>query len=186
MKNLFLLTCAVLLITSCPIAQKYYTKTAKVDFDATAKSSPEKIIGINRTGTCVIDSKSGNMQFVVLMKGFEFERALMEEHFNENYVESNKYPKAEFKGDLKEIDKVNFLKDGRYTVKIKGKLSIHGESNEIETTAIINVAKGKINTTADFNIKLSDYKISIPGLVADKVAKTAQINISCSLELLKN
>ncbi len=186
MKNLFLSACAMLLITSCPFAQKYYTKTAKIDFDATAPSSPEKIIGTNRSGTCVIDSKNGNMQFVVLMKGFEFERALMEEHFNENYVESNNYPKAEFKGDLKDIDKVNFSKDGTYTVKIKGKLTMHGESNEIETTAKISVTNGKVSATADFNVKLSDYKISIPGLVADKVAKTAQINISCSLELLKS
>ena len=119
------------------------------------------------------------------MKGFAFERALMEEHFNENYVESAKYPKAEFKGELKNIDKVDFTKDGTHTVKVKGKLTMHGVSNEIETDAKIIIQGGKIKATADFNVLLSDYRISIPGLVADKIAKTAKIGVAGSLELLK-
>jgi polyisoprenoid-binding protein YceI len=120
------------------------------------------------------------------MKGFAFEKALMEEHFNENYVESSKFPKAEFKGEIKNSDKVDFTKDGTYTVKIKGKLTMHGESNDVETEAKIIIQNGKINAKADFNVLLSDYKVSIPGLVADKVSKTAKISVSCSLELLKS
>ena len=167
-------------------AQKYYTKSGQINFDATSPSSPEKIEGVNRSATCVVDIKTGNMQFAVLMKGFAFERALMEEHFNENYVESHKYPKAEFKGEIKNSDKIDFSKDGTYSVKVKGKLTMHGESNEVETDARITIQGGKIKAVADFNVKLADYKVSIPGLVADKVSKNAKINVSCSLELLKS
>lgn len=185
MKNLSAILLA-LLITTTGFTQKYYTKNAQISFDATSSSSPERIEGINRSATCVVDVKSGNMQFAALMKGFAFERALMEEHFNENYVESEKYPKAEFKGEIKNSDKVDFTKDGTYSVKVKGKLTMHGVSNDVETDAKIVIQSGKIKATADFNVLLSDYKISIPGLVADKVSKTAKISVSCSLELLKS
>ena len=133
MKNLLLLLCATALLATSSYGQKYFTKNGKINFDATSASSPEKIEGVNRTVTCVVDTKTGNIQFAVLMKGFEFERALMEEHFNENYVESDKFPKAEFKGTIDNNDKVNYTKDGTYTVKVKGKLTMHGETKDVET-----------------------------------------------------
>jgi len=184
MKNLLIIAIAVLVATT-GFSQRYYTKNGQINFDATSPSSPEKIEGVNRSATCVVDAKTGNMQFAALMKGFAFERALMEEHFNENYVESDKFPKAEFKGELKDIDKVDFTKDGTHTVKVKGKLTMHGESKEIETDAKINIQNGKIKATTELKVLLSDYKVSIPGLVADKVSKTAKISIACSLEPLK-
>jgi polyisoprenoid-binding protein YceI len=186
MKNLLLLAFASFIFSGTTFGQKYFTKSGKINFDATSPTSPERIEGVNRTATCVIDTKTGNMQFAVLMKGFEFERALMEEHFNENYVESNKYPRAEFKGEIKQNDGVNYSKDGTYTVKVKGKLTLHGESNDVETDAKIIVQNGKISAMADFSVKLEDFKISIPGLVADKVSKIAKITVSCSLEPLKS
>ncbi len=186
MKSLLLFAVAVFIISGTSMAQKYYTKNGKINFDATAPTSPEKIEGVNRTATCVIDSKSGNMQFAVLMKGFEFERALMEEHFNENYIESHKYPKAEFKGEIKQNDAVNYSKDGTYPVKIKGKLTLHGESKDIETEAKIIIQNGKISAMAEFSVKLDDFKVSIPGIVADKVSKVAKISVSCSLEPFKS
>lgn len=175
-----------LCIAGTSSGQKYYTKSGQISFDATSSSSPEKIEGVNRSAICVVDSKTGNLQLAVLMKGFAFERALMEEHFNENYVESTKYPKAEFKGEIKDISKVDFTKDGTYTVKVKGQLSLHGVSNEVEAEGKIKVQGGKISAQTEFSVKLSDYKVSVPGLVADKVAKVAKINVTCSLEILKS
>jgi polyisoprenoid-binding protein YceI len=165
--------------------QKFYTKSGNINFDATTTSSPEKIEGVNRTVTCVLDTKTGNVQFAVLMKGFEFERALMQEHFNENYIESDKFPKAEFKGLIADNEKVNYAKDGTYAVKVKGKLTMHGETRDVETDGKITIQGGKISAFAGFNVELSDFKISIPGLVADKVSKTAKINVTCSLDPLK-
>jgi polyisoprenoid-binding protein YceI len=166
-------------------SQKYFTKIGKINFDATSASSPEKIEGVNRTVTCVVDVKTGNIQFSVLMKGFEFERALMEEHFNENYVESDKFPKAEFKGIIVNNDQVTYSKDGTYPARVKGKLTLHGETKDVETEGKLVIQNGKIGAAAEFNVLLGDFKISIPGLVADKVSKTAKIMVTCSLELLK-
>lgn len=185
MKKKFLMIAVAVLIGSSSFGQKYFTKTGKINFDATTASSPEKIEGVNRTATCVVDTRTGNMQFALLMKGFEFERALMEEHFNENYVESHKFPKAEFKGAISNNEAVNYSKDGTYTIKVKGKLTMHGETKDVETDGKLVIQNGKITATADFNVLLADFKVSIPGLVADKVAKTAKISVTCSLEPLK-
>lgn len=184
MKKLFVTTLAVITASLC-FGQKYFTKSGKINFDATSPSSPEKVEAMNRSAICVIDSKTGAIQFTMLMKGFEFERALMEEHFNENYVESNKFPKAEFKGKIKDNDDINYAKDGTYKVKVKGDIIIHGETKEVEAEGKLVVQNGKISAEAEFTVKLSDFKISIPGLVADKVSKTARITVSCSLEPLK-
>lgn len=186
MKNLFLLISFFVLSTGILSAQRFFTKSGTIGFDATSSTSPEKIEGMNRSATCVVDTKSGAIQFAVLMKGFAFERALMEEHFNENYVESHKFPKAEFKGKIKDIEGIDFSRDATHTVKVKGDLTMHGKTEEVETTGKLVIQGGKINAMADFTVKLSDFNISIPGLVADKVSKSARISVSCSLEPLKN
>ncbi len=187
MKNKLIAAAAFLLVSGLTAsAQKYFTKSGKINFDATSPASPERVEAVNRTATCVIDIQSGAMQFAVLMKGFEFERALMQEHFNENYIESNKYPKAEFRGAISDNTAVNYGKDGSYPVKVKGQLTIHGETKEVETPGKLQVQGGKINAMADFNVLLADFRISIPGLVADKVGKTAKISVACQLEPLKN
>jgi polyisoprenoid-binding protein YceI len=179
-------TIAFLLIVFYSNGQdKYFTKSGKIIFSATAPSSPESIDGVNKSITCVLDVKTGSIQFGLLMKGFEFERALMQEHFNENYVESDKFPKADFKGTIINNAAVNYTKDGNYPIRVKGKLSIHGELKEIETEGKLLVKDGKINAFADFPVVLSDFKIAIPALVADKVSTTAKINVNCVLEPLK-
>jgi polyisoprenoid-binding protein YceI len=181
------ITTFLILIICCNVnaQEKIFTKTGKIVFDATVPSSPEKIEGTNKTVTCVIDIKSGAIQFAVLMKGFLFERALMEEHFNENYVESSKFPKTEFKGAITNNATVNYTKDGVYNVKVKGKLTMHGETKEVETDGKISVKAGKIYAAAAISVLLEDYKITVPTLVADKVAKRATINVDCVLEPLK-
>ena len=173
------------IIASTSFGQKYFTKNGKINFDATSPNSPEKVEGVNRTVTCVVDTKTGNIQFAALIKGFEFEKALMQEHFNENYVESDKFPKAEFKGLIDANDGVSFSNDGTYVVKVAGKLTIHGVTRDVETQGKMVVQNGRINAFADFNISLSDYNISIPALVADKVSKSARITVACQLELFK-
>ena len=96
MKKSIILSGLILLAAGVASSQKFYTKSGKINFDATSPSSPERVEGINRTATCVVDVTNGAIQFAVLMKGFAFERALMEEHFNENYMESHKFPKSLF------------------------------------------------------------------------------------------
>jgi polyisoprenoid-binding protein YceI len=119
------------------------------------------------------------------MKGFEFEKALMQEHFNDNYVESNKYPKAEFKGSVTNNSAINYAKDGTYPARVKGKLTIHGVTRDVETNGTIKVNGGKIDASSVFNILLSDYKVSIPAVVKDKISNNIRISVDCKLEPLK-
>ncbi|MDP2336334.1 MAG: YceI family protein, partial [Bacteroidota bacterium] len=129
-----ILVAITLFISSVIFAQdKYFTKNGTITFDASSPASPDKIAAINKSVTCVLDSKTGNVQFGVLMKGFEFERALMREHFHENYLESDKYPKAVFKGQISNAAQDTYSKNGTYEVSVKGQMVLHGETKEVET-----------------------------------------------------
>ncbi|MFM9909391.1 MAG: YceI family protein [Chitinophagaceae bacterium] len=163
---------------------RFFTKSGVIRFYS--KAPLESIEAVNKSGTCVLDTKSGLVQFSILMRGFEFKKALMQEHFNENYVESNKFPKAEFKGQVLNNPTINYGKEGSYIANVKGRLSIHGETKEIETKGTVLITGGKITINADFNILLSDYKIEIPSLVKDKVSNSVKISTSCPLDILKS
>jgi hypothetical protein len=95
--------------------QRFFTKSGNISF---AAGSGEDIDGVNKATTSVFDASTGRIEFAVLVKGFEFKRALMQEHFNENYMESEKYPKSIFKGTISNINNVNFKKDGLYPVTV--------------------------------------------------------------------
>lgn len=185
MKKMFFISAMILFVTGLQAQDKFYTKNGRVVFDATVSASPEKIEGINKTSACVLDTKTGNLQFVVLMKSFEFERALMQEHFNENYVESDKYPKTEFKGQITNNATVAYSKEGIYPVKVTGKLTMHGVTKDIQADGKLIIKNGKISVASNFKAPLADYGVAIPSLVADKVAKTASIEVDCTLEPLK-
>ncbi|MFL5742626.1 MAG: YceI family protein [Flavisolibacter sp.] len=177
--SLILLFCASLAFSQ----DKYFTKTGKINFFS--KASLEDIEAKNNTVTAVLDSKSGAIQFAAMMKSFEFEKELMQQHFNENYVESDKFPKGEFRGVITNNNEINYSKDGSYTARVKGKMTIHGITKDIETTGTIKVDGGKVNANSVFNILLSDYKIKIPAVVKDKVSNSIKISVDCKLEPLK-
>lgn len=185
MKKSLTLMLTLVMGTALTFAQnKFYTKTGKINF--LSKAPVEDIEAKNKTVTAVIDAKSGAMQFAVQMKGFEFEKKTMQKHFNENYVESDKFPKAEFKGTISNNSNINYKKDGTYTAKVKGKLTIHGVTKDVESTGILKVNGGKIDATSTFNVLLSDYNINVPSVVKDKVSSTIKITVDCTLEPLKS
>jgi polyisoprenoid-binding protein YceI len=105
------------------------------------------------------------MVFQALIKSFHFDRALMEEHFNENYMESDKFPKSVFKGKISNLKNVDFSKNGTYNVTVEGDLTIHDVTNKISTQGTIEVVSGGINANSKFKIVPEDYKITIPGVV---------------------
>jgi hypothetical protein len=175
---------AMLMLSISAICQeKYFTKTGKIEFFS--KSSMEDIEAKNKSVAAILDTKSGALQFSVLMKGFEFEKALMQEHFNENYVESDKFPKAEFKGSISNNADINYSKDGSYPVTVAGQLTMHGVTRSVQTTGQVKIDGGKIDASSSFNIKLSDYQIKIPAVVKDKVSNNIKISVDCKLEPLK-
>ena len=157
---------------------RYFTRSGKVYFLSDAPL--EKIDAKNSQATSVFDATSGQFEFALLMKAFEFEKALMMEHFHENYVESDKYPKAVFKGVISNIGKVDCGKDGTYPVLYKGTLMMHGVTKEMEGKGVFTVKEGKIIAHSDFVILLSDYKIEIPSLVKDKVSNEVKIVVDAN------
>ena len=172
-------------ITASITAQNFFTRDGKVKFDATSAGSPEKIEALSKTGSCVVDAATGKMQWAVLLKGFLFEKALMQEHFNENYVESGKFPKATFSGQITNLSEVNLAKDGTYNAVVTGKMTLHGVTKDITTNGALTVADGKIKLNAGFALLLADYEIAIPSLVSDKIAKEAKILIDATLAPMK-
>jgi len=160
----------------------YMTKTGKVSFYSRAKS-PEKVEADNNEVSSVLNTQTGDMVFAILVKSFHFERALMEEHFNENYVESSKYPKSTFKGSITNISTVNFSKDGTYPVTVEGDLTLHGVTKKVSSKGSVTVKAGKISAYSKFEIKLKDFNVSIPSLVADKISEEIDITVDCKYEL---
>ncbi|MEY3194199.1 MAG: hypothetical protein RIQ78_296, partial [Bacteroidota bacterium] len=185
MKKQILVILVFVAIVATGSAQNYFTRDGKVKFDATAASSPEKIEGLSKTGSCVVDVATGKMQWAVLVKGIQFEKALMEEHFNENYMESSKYPKATFSGQITNLNEVNFGKDGTYNAVVTGKMTVHGVTKDMTANGALTVVGGTLKLNAGFSLLLSDYAVDIPSLVSDKIAKEAKILIDATLAPLK-
>ena len=183
MKKLILLCAAFLALAAPSIAQKFFTRDAKIQFNSDAPM--EKIEAVNKSGTAVLDTQTGKMEWKVLIKNFIFEKALMQEHFNENYLESSKFPGATFKGAITDLSSVNFGKDGAYKVKAKGTMEIHGVKKEVEVPGTIMVKGSAISIKSNFIAAVADYNIDIPGVVRDKIAKEITVTVDAALNPMK-
>jgi polyisoprenoid-binding protein YceI len=156
--------------------ERVFTKAGNIIFYS--KTPMENIEAANKSAVSVLDKTTGNIEFSLLMKAFEFEKALMQEHFNENYVESDKFPKANFKGRITDISKVDFKKDGNYTVTIAGDLTLHGATKTVTVAGNIVISNGIVSASSSFDVQPEDFKISIPSLVKDKIAKSVKIIVN--------
>jgi hypothetical protein len=175
MKTSSLLLALVFASLSC-FGQKYMTRTGKVSFFS---STPmENIEAVNNEVASALDASNGSFAFQVLIKSFRFEKSLMQEHFNENYMESDLYPKAEFKGKLVNPSAVNFAKDGKYEVSGTGQMTIHGVTKTITVPATVTVEGKNVTVVSKFKVKPSDYGIKIPSVVAGKVASEIEVTVS--------
>ncbi len=161
-------------------AQKYYTKNGKVSFFS--KATLENIKADNNQVTSTLNTQNGELLFSLLTNAFHFEKALMEEHFNDDYMESAKYPRSTFKGAITNISAVTADKDGTYNVTVTGDLTIHGITKNISTTGTITVSGGKLTASSVFTVKLKDYNISIPSAVRNNIAESVQLTVSCNYE----
>jgi polyisoprenoid-binding protein YceI len=182
MKNTLLIV--LLFVSMSAVAQKrYFTKNGLVSF--TAGTALEDIDAVNKAASSVFDASTGQIEYAVLIRGFEFRRALMQDHFNENYLESDKYPKSVFKGNILNPEKINFNKDGVYPVTVKGVLEIHGVKKEISTSGTMKVSGEMVDCTATFPVQLSHFDIKVPTIVKDKISQEVNIKVSCNYRLLK-
>jgi hypothetical protein len=184
MKNKILFTlCLILLLSVSQAQDKFYSKNAKVNFYS--ETPLEDIEAKNKSAVAVLDSKSGAIQFSVLIKGFEFKNEEMQEHFNDDFMESDKFPRSEFKGQIVNNVSVNYKKHGTYNVQVKGMLTIHGIAKEVVSNGTVKVDNDGLKANSSFNITLADYGIKISKLVGDKIAKTINITVDTKLDPLK-
>ncbi len=164
-------------------AQKYFTKDGSIRFYSDAKV--EKIEATNNKATCVLDASTGQLEWSVLQMGFVFESAFMQEHYNETYMESAKFPKATFKGNVENMSSVNLQKDGTYKVKVTGELAMHGVTKKMSVDGTFVVAGGKITSTSKFFVKPSDHGIVIPGDKAESISNNIEVTVNANLTELK-
>jgi polyisoprenoid-binding protein YceI len=143
----------------------------------------EDIKALNKTTSGVIDTETNKFSFKVKIKDFVFPSSLMQEHFNENYMESEKFPHSTFKGNIK--GDYNLLKDGNYPVVAIGELNIHGVNKQVEIPSIIQVSNNKATFSSEFKIALKDYNIEIPTMVFQKIAEIIDVKISGELVKLE-
>jgi hypothetical protein len=162
-------------------AQKSFsTSTAQVKFNAS--TAVENVRAVNNQGESRWLESSGQIVFSVLIKGFKFENQLMEQHFNEDYLQSEQFPKAEFKGYINDIQNIDITKAGGYNISAEGTLTIHGVSKKINVLGVLTVlSSGKIMLKADIKIKLKDYNI-LGSNIGSKIATEASIYINCMYE----
>jgi polyisoprenoid-binding protein YceI len=169
-------------ITTFTFAQKKKTTTsATISFDATTpKDAFPK--ADNKTVVASINSKKGEVAFEAIMKSFTFSNPKIQEHFNEpRWLDSEKFPKATFKGKITNLSAVDFKKDGTYEADVTGDLTIHGITKPATTKATIVVAGQSLSTTTEFAIKLADYGIDVSGS-AGKIAMEPKITVKADFK----
>jgi len=160
---------------------KYLTRTGTVSFEASVPSF-EKVEATNNAVTAILNTENGEFAALVLITGFRFKNALMEEHFNENYAESNTYPKATFKGEFENFS-LTTLNEVINTLSLDGILNFHGQENKLKAIQV-NIIKNEssITITGDFSANASDYDIKIPKIVRNKISKDIMVSFEFILQ----
>lgn len=168
-------TIVFLVITKIGFSQKMMTRSGEIRFDATVPGAMDAVVAVNNSVSSIFDKSSGDIVVQGLVKSFKFKSPLMEEHFNENYMESDKLPKTSFKGKI-----IGFEgKSGSYDVE--GELTIHGVANKVRTKMVVTVG-AKTAISGSFNVKLNDYKLDVPSMAKKTLAETAKISVKLELE----
>jgi hypothetical protein len=178
MKYIFTLLIAFSLVTFGFINHSggiYKSNTGNIEFFS--HTAVEDIKAENHKVKTAFDAASGKIQYSVVIKDFQFEKALMQEHFNEKYMESTKYPRSTFNGTIDNVSAIKFDTDGTYTSKVSGKLTIKDVTKQVSTTGTFVVKGGKVNAKASFRVNPTDYNIKIPNVVKEKISNNLKVSI---------
>lgn len=157
--------------------QRYRLSSSHISFYSSAPL--EDIEAHNEQAQSIFDIKTGEIAFIVPIKGFQFRKSLMQEHFNENFMESHKYPDAQFEGKL-----TGFQADASDTQKVtaEGKLTIHGVTHHVEVPGKVTVGNPQIKMNAEFPVKVADYNIEIPRIVFYNIAEVVDVTVNFTYE----
>ncbi|OMQ08193.1 YceI family protein [[Flexibacter] sp. ATCC 35103] len=171
--NLFVLL-FIMVVNTDGFAQKLITKTGTIKFQASMPNY-EEVAAENKSVSAVLEQSTGDFAALVLIKGFRFKVALMEEHFNENYMESEKFSKATLKGKIDDFD-ISKITNTAKNFTLKGDLTIHGQTKPVNVIIKISKAANGVNAVGSFEVKPEDFDIEIPSLVRKKIADKIKIN----------
>ena len=155
--------------------QRYTTATGLVTFFSSAPL--EDIEALNSKVAAIFEMSTGQLAFSLLMRDFQFKNSLMQEHFNENYAESEKYPRARFTGKLVVMPTEGQLRDGPQPVLVQGFLTIHNVKRKVKVPGTLQLRGTDLVVTSKFSVATADYKIKIPALVRNNIAKTIDISV---------
>ena len=158
---------------------KYLTKTGVINFEASVPSF-EEVKATSSSVTAILNTANGEFACLALLKSFRFKIALMEEHFNENYVESDLYPKAILKGKIKGFN-FDSITSEKTTLKLNGSLTLHGITKPISSSVVLRNVEGILMMTSNFQLKPEDFNIKIPKIVRNKVSDSVSVSVSFSL-----
>lgn len=168
---------AVMLSSFLSFAQLYSTAAAKVSFFS--KTPVEDINAETNTGLMVVNTQTQAIAFSINNTSFNFPNKLMQEHFNEKYMESEKYPKSTFVGKLSEP--IDWTKDAEHTVNVIGKLMIHGVEKERTIQGLVKIVNGVPQIESSFKVKNVEHNIQIPTIVVSKIAEELDVKVSATL-----
>ncbi|MDB5122077.1 MAG: polyisoprenoid-binding protein [Mucilaginibacter sp.] len=181
MKYISMILLAWMSTTNQALQDNYVCKNARISLYSSAPI--EDIKAVSTIGASVYNATSDELAFSVPIRSFQFDKSLMQEHFNSDYMESDKFPRATFKGKVQEH--IDVTKDGTYPIKVSGALSVHGVIQNRTIPGTISVKNGVISMTAEFMVKCTDHHIDIPQIVFHHIAESIQINVSATYSSYK-
>lgn len=180
MKKIYLAVFMLTLFAGSLVAQKHITKEGTIEIFS--QTSLFTIEAKNQKVASILNAENGEVVASTLVRSFKFHEALVEEHFNENYMESHKFPKSVFKGTIVNFKTVDLSKDGDYPVTIKGDLTMHGETRPVESEGTLTVKGGKISASTVFNVSLANYKIEIEESYKDRIKDEIRLTVHFNYE----
>ena len=165
------------------LSQDFY-KSSAVETDFFSSAPVEDIHAVSKKGISVINSETGEISFQINIRTFQFRKARMQEHFNENFMESHKYPAATFKGKIKEY--VDLSKNGEYPVTLVGILAIHGTQQKREIPSILKIYDGEVNLNSEFEVACKDHNIEIPKILWKNIAEVVRVRVKANYTKIRS
>jgi polyisoprenoid-binding protein YceI len=183
MKKILIVAAGIFAMALTASAQKYITRDAYIYFNPNKDQNHKDYEAATKEGTAVLQADKSEVALLVPMKTFHFNNALLEEHFNENYLNTDKYPNATYKGKLVGFTPDMLTKDGVYNISSEGQVTLHGVTQTFKSPVKLTVSGKTATFYCEFKIKAEDFKIDIPGIVQDKLSKETPLKATIKFQL---